>query len=152
MCATANEQAVLRPPARRLQFRGRNGRDPTVRIEKPATVLLGHCEMKGGWGQGIVLRLCSAVPRGFGNEQVSSVRWVGNPKFCPHIISCRRGVDSVACRGIFFPLGLSYRPGGWPSTLDRTHPNENFRNLKRSRTQGGVPMMPECCVSFWVVY
>jgi hypothetical protein len=54
-----------------------------------------------------VLRLCSAVPRGFGNEQVSSARWVWNPKFCPYVISCRTGVDSVACRGIFF-LGYGY--------------------------------------------
>lgn len=53
-----------------------------------------------------MLRLCSGVPRGLGNEQVGSARWVRNPKFCPCVISCRRQADSVACRGNYF-LGWS---------------------------------------------
>lgn len=40
---------------------------------------------------GTVLGVCSGRRRYLRIERVSSARWVWNPKFCPHVISCRRG-------------------------------------------------------------
>src|SRR5438876_10506885 len=60
---------------------------------------------KAGQGRRIVLRLCSAVPSRLRNQEVSSARWVRNPKFCRYLISCRRKADSVAGgSNIYFSL------------------------------------------------